>query len=165
MLYASLHDLVISHHWLCSYLFGDAWLGTQPFRKFLLLLLVVGNRVFHLLNRYRTLDIYPLPFNDMFIFQPKDCVDAPDIHKGDKAKASGLVRPFVNHYLGLFNRSKIFKVALENTLVKVLRKTTDENFPELCVYLIGASDSLSPQLLQCFKCFCIQTRLLTRHSL
>ena len=165
MLYASLHDLVISHHWLCSYLLGDAWLGTQPFRKFLLLLLVVCNRIFHLLNRNRTLDIYPLPFNDMFIFQPEDCVDASDVHKGDKAKASGLMRPLVNYNLGFLNRPKVFKVALENTLVKVLRKSTDENFPELCVYLIGASDRLSPQLIQCFKRFCIQTRQPTRHSL
>ena len=101
----------------------------------------------------------------MFIFQPEDCVDASDVHKGDEAKASGLMRPLVNHNLGFLNRPKVFKVALENTLVKVLWKSTDKNFPELCVYLIGASDRLSLQLLQCFKRFCIQTRQPTRHSL
>ena len=56
----------------------------------------------------------------MFIFKPQDCVDAPDVHESHKAKASGLVRAFIHHYLGFLDRAKVFKVALKDSLIKVI---------------------------------------------
>ena len=101
----------------------------------------------------------------MFIFKPQDCVDAPDVHESHKAKASGLVRAFIHHYLGFLDRAKVFKVALKDSLIKVLWKSSDEDLSKLSVDFVVASAWMGFQLLERLKCLCIQAWLLTRHCL
>jgi hypothetical protein len=91
----------------------------------------------HLLNRYRTLYINPFVEYSVSISNLQHKVDTADVCESYKAESSRFPCSFILKYHTIFDFSEIVEVFSELGDLQVVRKSSNENFSKLGIYLVS----------------------------